>query len=203
MGSNEFTVLRRTPLMIAAMYGSKVVMECLLRSDGVNNNRRSTSDQANSIELAYDAKPSDEFIRRLVAACRGQGEIQVYEVESANWMPKWKLFPALMMFDYKTIACKLEVEDHDLENCPHLHDGDDVRRDLRDCYYCSKACSFYHVHGHCNRDCTFAHGNIEELYHPFRYLTMLSRMSMDAWESFVLILTVTICGIILQNTVKY
>ncbi|XP_078446600.1 zinc finger CCCH domain-containing protein 47-like [Wolffia australiana] len=167
--SNRMAVELRTPLMIAAVYGSAAVLDYLLTSGG-----------AAALTLP---SPSDGFTALRCAAAAAAAKPAKKEASSFPPDPTLPDINAglygtdeFRMFSFKVKPCP-RAYSHDWTECPFVHPGENARRrDPRKFEYSCVPCPDFRK-GSCRLGdgCEYAHGVFESWLHPAQYRTRLCK----------------------------
>ncbi|CAK9139983.1 unnamed protein product [Ilex paraguariensis] len=181
IGAYEVKKLNRTPLMLAAMFGSIKVATYILVYHKVDINRSVDTDGLTVLDCAYCYEPSMEIINLLVSygaeanfnwdplnrvVIEDEDIRKRYDDASSTdgWVNQTNDF---MINEYRTNACrKMYIHQSWPCECPDYHPNDHQtkRRDLRKHYYMAVSCLDFQM-GYNNfplgSECRKAHGNFE------------------------------------------
>lgn len=192
----------RTPLMIAALYGSIDILKYILESDlEIDVNLRSETDGATAFDLAAagGAKTRFEAIRCLSdflpadsVSAHNFPDLESSLKSTVAIENKKKEYPLdltlpdiknglygtdeFRMYTFKVKPCS-RAYSHDWTECPFVHPGENARRrDLKKYVYSCVPCPEFRK-GTCAKgdNCEYAHGVFESWLHPAQYRTRLCK----------------------------
>lgn len=197
IGSKTMSFEERTPAMIAAMYGSKTVLEHLISTRRVDVNLASASDGATALHCAAagGSESAAEVVELLLNASADANAVDKSGKRAADLVARrWernirKEYPSLpdmknglygtdefRMYSFKVKPCS-RAYSHDWTECPFVHPGENARRrDPRKFHYSCVPCPEFRKGAcHSGDACEYAHGIFECWLHPAQYRTRLCK----------------------------
>ncbi|CBI25469.3 unnamed protein product, partial [Vitis vinifera] len=201
LGSKKMGFEERTPLSIAAMFGSTEVLKYIIETGKVDVNRACGSDQVTALHCAAagGSVSSLEVVKLLLDAsadancvdCNGNKPPSTAPQLSKEGSEK-KEYPIdislpdinngiygtdeFRMYTFKVKPCS-RAYSHDWTECPFVHPGENARRrDPKKFPYSCVPCPEYRK-GSCQKgdSCEYAHGVFECWLHPAQYRTRLCK----------------------------
>jgi hypothetical protein len=202
IGSKKMCYEKRTPLMIASLFGSIRVVKYIIETNMVNVNMAIGSENVTALHCAVagGSKSKFEIVKLLVDA--GADVDTLDEKIKQNFLvPKSKelevekkdsgyaidislpdinngvfVTDEFRMFSFKVKTCSRGYT-HDWTECPFVHPGENARRrDPKKYPYSCVPCPEFRK-GTCQKKdaCEYSHGVFESLLHPAQYRTRLCK----------------------------
>lgn len=202
IGSKKMCYEKRTPLMIASLFGSIRVVKYIIETNMVNVNMAIGSENVTALHCAVaggskskfeivkllldagaDVDFLDEVVRQklsvanskeLVAEKKDSG----YAIDTSLPDINNGVFVTdeFRMYSFKVKTCSRGYT-HDWTECPFVHPGENARRrDPRKYPYSCVPCPEFRK-GTCQKkdSCEYSHGIFESLLHPSQYRTRLCK----------------------------
>ncbi|KAI6696749.1 hypothetical protein NL676_016868 [Syzygium grande] len=184
-GLKQMVNMQRTPLMVAATYGSVDVMKLILSLSDADVNRTCGTDKSTALHCAASggAVNAVDAVKLLLAAgadpsLADANEKKEYPVDPSLPDIKNSIYSTdeFRMYSFKVRPCS-RAYSHDWTECPFVHPGENARRrDPRKFHYSCVPCPDFRK-GACRRGdmCEYAHGVFECWLHPAQYRTRLCK----------------------------
>nr|KYP64336.1 Zinc finger CCCH domain-containing protein 24 [Cajanus cajan] len=198
IGSKQIVLEHRTPLMVAATYGSIDVLKLVLSFPEADVNFSCGTDRSTALHCAAsgvsiissspesaahlspeNGLPSSPTVSKFT-------DTSVYSISEKKEYPIDPSLPDIKnsiyatdefrMFSFKVRPCS-RAYSHDWTECPFVHPGENARRrDPRKFHYSCVPCPDFRK-GACRRGdmCEYAHGVFECWLHPAQYRTRLCK----------------------------
>ncbi|XP_058787604.1 zinc finger CCCH domain-containing protein 29-like [Vicia villosa] len=201
IGSKNMCYEKRTPLMVASLFGSTRVVKYIIQTNMVDVNKQTGSENVTALHcaLAGGSESTLEIVKLLVDAgadvdCLDESIKQKLSVANSKELvgSEKKEYPIditlpdinngvfgtdeFRMYSFKVKTCSRSYS-HDWTQCPFVHPGENARRrDPKKYLYSCVPCPEFRK-GTCqNKDaCEYSHGVFESLLHPLQYRTRLCK----------------------------
>ncbi|OAY68221.1 Zinc finger CCCH domain-containing protein 24 [Ananas comosus] len=186
-GSNLMVLEHRTPLMVAATYGSLDAIALLVSLPSVDVNRRCGPDAATALHCAASgaSECALDAVRLLLDAGADPAAADAAGLRPADVAVAPPMSPADVKIALLRLLggdCRGESNHHHPHHhaalrCPFVHPGENARRrDPRKYHYSCVPCPDFRK-GSCRRGdmCEYAHGVFECWLHPAQYRTRLCK----------------------------
>nr|KYP70541.1 Zinc finger CCCH domain-containing protein 30 [Cajanus cajan] len=175
-GSKQMVNEQRTPLMVAATYGSIDIMKLVLSLSDADVNRPCGLDRSTALHCA--ASDFQLKLKSNDAPVSSASEKKEYPVDPSLPDIKNSIYSTdeFRMYSFKVRPCS-RAYSHDWTECPFVHPGENARRrDPRKYHYSCVPCPDFRK-GACRRGdmCEYAHGVFECWLHPAQYRTRLCK----------------------------
>ncbi|CBI24886.3 unnamed protein product, partial [Vitis vinifera] len=169
-GSKQMVLKHRTPMMVAATYGSVEVLKLILSRSDADVNISCGPDKSTALHCAASGGS-----RNLRISITKKKE---YPIDPSLPDIKNSIYATdeFRMFSFKVRPCS-RAYSHDWTECPFVHPGENARRrDPRKFHYSCVPCPDFRK-GACRRGdlCEYAHGVFECWLHPAQYRTRLCK----------------------------
>ncbi|XP_058787605.1 zinc finger CCCH domain-containing protein 29-like [Vicia villosa] len=202
IGSKNMCYEKRTPLMVASLFGSTRVVKYIIQTNMVDVNKQTGSENVTALHcaIAGGSESTQEIVKLLIDAgadvddCLDEIIKQKFPVLNSKELlgSEKKEYPIdislpdinngvfgtdeFRMYSFKVKTCSRGYS-HDWTQCPFVHPGENARRrDPKKYLYSCVPCPEFRK-GTCqNKDaCEYSHGVFESLLHPLQYRTRLCK----------------------------
>ncbi|CAI8597350.1 unnamed protein product [Vicia faba] len=201
IGSKKMCYEKRTPLMVASLFGSTRVVKYIIDTNTVDVNTPIGSENVTALHCAIaggaektlevvkllidagaDVNSLDEMIKQKLSVANSKellgSEKKEYPIDISLPDINNGVFGTdeFRMYSFKVKTCSRGYS-HDWTHCPFVHPGENARRrDPKKYLYSCVPCPEFRK-GTChNKDaCEYSHGVFESLLHPLQYRTRLCK----------------------------
>ncbi|CAK8566473.1 unnamed protein product [Lathyrus sativus] len=198
--SKKMCYEKKTPLMVASLFGSTRVVKYIIETNMVDVNTPTGSENVTALHCAIaggsestleivkllvdagaDVNSLDEIIKQKFSVVNSKelvGEKKEYPMDISLPDINDGVFGTdeFRMYSFKVKTCSRGYS-HDWTECPFVHPGENARRrDPKKYLYSCVPCPEFRK-GTChNKDaCEYSHGVFESLLHPLQYRTRLCK----------------------------
>ncbi|CAL5203052.1 unnamed protein product [Lathyrus oleraceus] len=202
IGSKNMCYEKRTPFMVASLFGSTRVVKYIIQTNMVDVNTPTGCENVTALHCAVagasestleivkllidagaDVNSLDETIKQKFSVANSKevlgSEKKEYPIDISLPDINNGVFGTdeFRMYSFKVKTCSRGYS-HDWTECPFVHPGENARRrDPRKYLYSCVPCPEFRKEGTCqNKDaCEYSHGVFESLLHPLQYRTRLCK----------------------------